>query len=183
MMKTIARRRLEAFEREWNYDAGYMHEILDAGGLEALMAVANLDKISNYRRDVPAEPYFVAKLVAVRQGDCGPCTQLVAAMAERAGVDPAALRAVLERNPDALSEESCLAYEFAEATLAHERTADVLRDHVVAAWGTCGLISLAYAIAAGGIYPALKYALGHGQTCVRVNVGGAAVPVPALATA
>ena len=121
MMKTIARRRLEAFEREWNYDAGYMHEILDAGGLEALMAVANLDKLSNYRRDVPPEPYFVAKLAAVRAGDCGPCTQLVATMAERAGVDPAALRAVLERNPDALSEDACLAYEFAEATLAHER--------------------------------------------------------------
>ena len=46
-MKTIARRRLLALEREWNYDAGYMHEILDAGGLEALMAVANLDKLSN----------------------------------------------------------------------------------------------------------------------------------------
>lgn len=183
MMKTIARRRLLAFEREWNYDAGYMHEILDAGGLEALMAVANLDKLSNYRRDIPAEPYFVAKLAAIRAGDCGPCTQLVATMAERAGVDPAALRAVLQRDPDALSDASCLAYEFAEATLAHEPTAGALRERVVAAWGTRGLISLAYAISAAGIYPALKYALGHGQACLRVDVGGAAVPVAALTPA
>src|SRR5277367_6976644 len=108
MMKTIARRRLEAFEREWNYDAGYMHEILDAGGLEALMAVAGLEKISNYRCDIPPEPYFVAKLAAARVADCGPCAQLVAAMAERAGVEPAVVRAVLQRNPDALCEDSCL---------------------------------------------------------------------------
>jgi hypothetical protein len=183
MMKTIARRRLEAFEREWNYDAAYMHEILEAGGVEALIAVANLDKISNYRRDIPTEPYFVAKLAAIRNADCGPCTQLVATMAERAGVDQTALRAVLERNPDTLSEDSCLAYEFAEATLAHEPTAGVLRERVVARWGTRGLISLAYAIAAAGIYPTLKYALGHGQSCVLVEVGGARVPVAAFAHA
>jgi hypothetical protein len=183
MMKTIARRRLTAFEREWNYDAAYMHEILDAGGLEAMMAIANLDKISNFRRDVPPGPYFVAKLIAIRAGDCGPCAQLVVAMAERAGVDPFVLRTVLERNPDALSEDDCLAYEFAEATLAREATACVLRERVVARWGKRGLISLAYAIAAAGIYPRLKYALGHGQACVRVNVGGAAVAVPALVPA
>jgi alkylhydroperoxidase family enzyme len=147
------------------------------------MAVANLDKISNYRHDIPPEPYFVAKLAAVRAGDCGPCTQLVATMAQRAGVDPAALRAVLERDPDALSEDTCLAYEFAEATLAHEPTAGALRERVVAAWGTRGLISLAYAIAAAGIYPMLKYALGHGRSCVLVNVGSAAVPVAAFARA
>jgi hypothetical protein len=183
MLNFIARRRLLAFGREWNYDTAYMQEILDAGGVEALMAVANLQKISTYRRDVPAAPYFAAKLASIRAGDCGPCVQLVATMAERAGVDPAAIRAVLERQTEAMSDEVRLAYEFTEASLAHDVAADPLREQVVARWGKRGLISLAYAVAAGGIYPALKYALGYGHACVRVNVGGAPVAVPALAPA
>ena len=149
MMKTIARRRLEAFEREWNYDAAYMHEILDAGGLEALMAVANLDKISNYRRDIPLEPSFVAKLAAVRAGDCGPCTQLVATMAERVGVDPAAMRAVLELQiPTRFPQTRASHMNSRRRRWRTSRRPACFASRSSRAGERAGWISLAYAIAA-----------------------------------
>jgi hypothetical protein len=38
-------------------------------------------------------------------------------------------------------------------------------------------VSLAFALTSARFYPTLKYALGYGQTCTRVSVGGAPVPV------
>ena len=40
--------------------------------------------MSNYCKDVSRDAYYAAKLVGTMTEDCGPCTQLVATMAERA---------------------------------------------------------------------------------------------------
>jgi hypothetical protein len=113
--------------------------------------------------------------VAVRQEDCGPCTQLGVAMAERAGVDPKVLRAVLTDNPDAMPPEVALTWRFARATLAHDPAADELRNTIVKRWGPDAVVSLAFAMVGARIYPTVKYAMGHGKACTRVVVGGAPV--------
>lgn len=182
MLTMIARGQVQAFEREWGYDTTYLQDILDAGGFTALMPYANAQKMGQFRKDVPGGPYFAAKLTSIRIGDCGPCVQLVANMAERAGVESTHLRAILERNFEALPEDMRLGAEFAEATLNHDLPrGDELRARVVARWGKLGLVSLAYAIANAQIYPALKFALGYGHICQRVRVGNETVAVPALA--
>ena len=109
--------------------------------------------------------------------DCGPCTQLVIDMAQRNGVDPAILRAIVARDVTAMSFDVALAFRFAEATLRHAPEADDLREEVVRQFGKRGLISLSFAIVASRIYPTLKYALGHGRTCTRVTVGGRPQPI------
>jgi hypothetical protein len=53
--------------------------------------------------------------------------------------------------------------------------ADALRDQIVARWGSRALVSLAFAITAARVYPTIKYALGHGQTCQRILVAGEAI--------
>ena len=181
MLKAIARKGIESFEKQWGYDASYLHEILDEGGLDAVMAVNGVTKLGAYCKDVPLDAYYAAKLLSVREADCGPCTQLIVDMAQRAGVAEPVLRAVLERNPHALPPDAKLAYEFAEATLAHDFAADALREQIVARWGKRALISIAYGIVAAQIYPTLKYALGHGHACLRVRVADADVAVPARA--
>jgi hypothetical protein len=61
--------------------------------------------------------------------------------------------------------------------------ASELRADVVRRWGSRGLASLAYGIVAAQAFPTLKYALGYGQTCVRVRIGGSDVaPGGALRT-
>jgi hypothetical protein len=133
--------------------------------------------LGRYHRDVPLPAWYAAQITTVMAEDCGPCTQLGVTMAERAGVDPALLRAILTRDLKALPDDAALGVRFAEAVLAHDAAADRLRDEIVRRWGRRALVSLGFAITAGRLYPTLKYALGHGRARTRVTVGGAPMPV------
>ena len=88
--------------------------------------------------------WCAAGITAVRHEDCGPCTQLAVTMAERAGVSPAVLRAVLAHNPDAMPPDVALVWKFTRATLAHDAAAHEYRDAIVKRWGRRSLVSLAY---------------------------------------
>jgi hypothetical protein len=52
-----------------------------------------------------------------------------------------------------------------------------MRAAIVDCWGQRGLVSLAFAITAGRIFPTLKYALGHGHACMRVTIAGETRPI------
>ena len=76
-----------------------------------------------------------------------------------------------------MPEPVVLGVRFTQAVLRHDAGADELRDHIVQRWGRRALVTLALAITGSRLYPTLKYALGHGQACMRVRVGGADLPV------
>jgi hypothetical protein len=132
--------------------------------------------LSSYRRDVPADVYYAAKLTAIVAEDCGPCSQLVVAMALGDGVDPRTVATVVggaEEEIDAvLAEPARLGVRFARAVLAHDPAADELRAIIARRWGPRAVVSLAFAITASRLFPTLKYALGHGKACQRVEVAG-----------
>jgi hypothetical protein len=176
MIKWFLRRWIDKFERTWNYDASYLRDILDADP-RALLAFSKVAGMSNYRKDVPLAVYCAAGLVGAMSEDCGPCTQLGIDMAEREGVDPAILRAVVARDLRAMPEDVALAVRFAETCLRHAPEADDLREEVVRRFGKRGLISLAFAMTTTRLYPTLKYAMGHGRACTRVTIGGETRPV------
>jgi hypothetical protein len=176
MLKWFLRRRIAAFERTWNYDASYIREMIDIDP-RALMVFGKVQALSKYRKDVPPAPYCAAGVIAAMSEDCGPCTQLGIDMAERAGVDPAILRAIVARDYQAMPYDVALAARFAEATLQHAPEADDLREEVVRQWGRRGLLSLSFAMLAARMYPTLKYALGHGKACMRLKIGGETKPV------
>ena len=176
MLKWFLRRQIAAFERVWNYDASYIREMIDIDP-RAVMIFWKVQGLSRYRKDVPLAPYCAAGLIAVMAEDCGPCTQLGIDMAERQGVDPAILRAVVARDYQAMPYEVALAARFTEATLRHVPEADDLREEVVRQWGRRGLVSLSFAMLAARMYPTLKYALGHGKGCTRLKIGGETRPV------
>ena len=90
---------------------------------------------------MPAAVHFAAGIVAVMAEDCGPCTQLGIEMAEREGVDPALLRAIVTRDVNAMPYEVALAVRFTEAALQHAPEADDLREEVVRQFGKRGLIA------------------------------------------
>ena len=170
MIKWVLRRAIGKFEREWNYDATYVRDMIDASPRAAWL-FARATAIGRFRRDVPIDAWCAAGITAVRHEDCGPCTQLGVQMAERAGVPPDVLRAVLSDNPEAMPPDVALAWRFTRATLAHDAAADDYREVILERWGRRALVSLAFAITAARIYPTVKYALGHGKACMRVVVG------------
>jgi hypothetical protein len=174
MIRWILRRVIGKFEREWDYDASYMRDIIDASPRAAWL-LSRVTALGQFRRDLPDQAWYAAGVTAVRHEDCGPCTQLAVTMAERAGISPSVLRAVLADDPDAMPPDVALVWRFTRATLAHDTAADEYREAILKRWGRRALISLAYAITAARIYPTIKYALGYGKACTRVVVGGTPV--------
>jgi hypothetical protein len=176
MLRWFLRRQISAFEREWNYDASYIRELIDVDP-RAVLAFGKVQTISAYRKDVPPAAYFAAGIIAVMAEDCGPCTQLAIDMAQKQAIDPAVLRAIVTRDITSMPYEAALAMRFAEATLNYAPEADDLREEVVRKFGKRGLITLSFAILSARMYPTLKYALGHDRACTRLSIGGTEMPV------
>ena len=182
MLRWLFRRRVSAFERQWNYDASYLREMIDASP-RAAWRFLSAARLGNYCRDVPIEALVAAGITAVRSEDCGPCTQLATAMAERRGVSPEILRAILKDDVAAMPDDAALAWRFTKASLAHDPAADDYRAVILERWGPRAVVTLAFAITTARIYPTVKYAMGHGKACTRVVVGGAAVALDRQVTA
>lgn len=177
MIKSLINSQIAKFERAYDYDMSYARELLDAD-LKAFVIFNRVMPLARHHRDVPVDAWFAAKLVGAMSEDCGPCTQLVVRMAEQAGVPAATLRAIVGCRPAELPADAQLVYRFAEASLARSLEADPLREQILQRWGRRALVSIGFALVAARIFPTLKYALGYGKTCVRVEVGGQAQVVP-----
>src|SRR5215471_15316226 len=94
MIRWALHRMIDRFERQWKYDASYMRDLIDASPRAAWL-FSRAAALGRFRRGIPLEPWFAAGITAVRSEDCGPCTQLGVSMAERAGISPVVLRALL----------------------------------------------------------------------------------------
>jgi hypothetical protein len=175
MLGWLVRRRMAAFERDFDYDMSYARDIY-AASPRAFFRFSKILGISSHREDAPKEAWYAAKLTAALTEDCGPCTQLVVKMAEREGVSAAAIRAVLIGDEAAMPPDASLGFRFAQAVLRRDMAeSDRLRREVVTRWGRKALVSLALTIASARVYPSVKYALGHGHACTKVSLAGTEV--------
>lgn len=172
LLRWLIRRQIKGFERAYDYDMGYARDML-AVSPRALRRFSKIFSLSRHREDVPNTAWYAVKIATTLAEDCGPCTQLVVTMAERDGVNPAIIRAVLAGDEQAMGDEAALGFRFAQAVLRHAAEADALRNDIVARWGRKALVSLAIVIASSRVFPTVKYALGHGRACTRVTVSGA----------
>lgn len=177
MFDWLIHRRIRAFERQFGYDMGYAHELLNTTR-KGFWHYLRVSSMAQHRDGVPLAPWFAAKLVAVHTEDCGPCTQLTVNMARAQGVSDELLRALLRGDIAALDADTALAVRYTEAAVTHAPQLLYLRDAVVQRWGERGLASLALSITGTRMFPMLKYALGHGQSCQRVQVGVETVASP-----
>tara|TARA_R110002049_G_scaffold67767_6_gene175860 strand:- start:2626 stop:3210 length:585 start_codon:yes stop_codon:yes gene_type:complete len=169
MITLLAKRWLRAFSQRYDYDTTYMAEILEQSPA-ALAKFSTLNLMASHRRGIPGAPWWTARIRAALWEDCGPCVQLACNMALESGVDPGIVRAAITSELAALDEDCALALRFTECVLAHAPEADPLRDEIRRRWGEDGLISLAMTISTTRVYPTVKYILGHGRACRRVNI-------------
>ncbi|HWR14201.1 MAG TPA: hypothetical protein VN577_05205 [Terriglobales bacterium] len=176
MLKKILKMAIARFERQNGYDGSYTRYIVEHSP-SALWKLGKIQGFATHHEDVPRDAYYAAKITSVLRADCGPCTQLVVTWAERAGVAPTTIHAVLTKDWDAMTYDVQLVVKFIEAALARSLEADVLREEIRQKWGDRAVITLAYAATAGQIYPTLKYALGFGHECTLIKVAGKDVRV------
>jgi hypothetical protein len=95
-------------------------------------------------------------------------------------VSDGVLCAVLRDEFDALDADTALAVRYAQAAVTRAPQLSACCEAVQARWGARGLATLALAVTGVRMFPMLKYALGHGQACVRVQVGAQVVNPAAL---
>ena len=161
-------------KKRYDYDVGYLQEILQAD-LPAFAKFMGFQTMSAHGGNLPVEPLFAARIRAILWDDCGPCTQLVVNMALEAKVRPDVVRAIIEGQLEELPGEVALVVRFTQYVMAHAPEAEELRAEIVERWGQKGLVAIAFAISSSRVYPALKYAMGYGYACQRIQVDNVAL--------
>lgn len=174
MLSWFIGRKLDAFERAYAYDMSYAREIL-AESPKALLTWLRATQLTTWHEGVPKDVWYAARLTVLLEEDCGPCTQLLVTMAERDGVDPFILQALIERRYGALDEGLAIAARFGAAVARAEPEAAALRERLVELYGRRTLIALGFGIVASRLYPTLKRALGYDRECRRVVIAGKGV--------
>lgn len=180
MLKTFLSRYLDKFEKAFGYDASYMRHVLRVKPWSLMKFSLGTQALD--RDAAPAELLVAAGLYGTLTEDCGPCVQVGVDIAAAGGVDPKILRAIIAGDLDGMGETAALGYRFAQASLARDMEAcDPLRDEIVQRFGDKALVAVSLGIVASRMYPTLKYALGYGKACSRVQVAGEAVAPVRLA--
>ncbi|CAM4296500.1 hypothetical protein [Pseudoalteromonas byunsanensis] len=169
MIRLLLNKTLRSTAQRYDYDVGYMQDILTTD-LSAFLRFMGFQTMASYSGNLPAEVVYAARLRAILFDDCGPCTQLVVNMALEAGISAEHIRAIIAKDVHQLPPEVALVVEFTDCVLAHNTQADELREKIQTVWGQKGLVSLGLAISSMRVYPTLKYTLGYGKSCSRITL-------------
>jgi len=167
MIRNLILSKLDAAEKDLGESIEYARHILRTS-LRLFFKFAKFMSFAQHRKVCAVGPYHVACIVSSRENDCGPCVQIALNMARKDGVSADHLQAVIDRRVDELPEELADAYRFAEAVCTSNGDEDYLRDRIRERAGEEALIELAFGIAAAGVFPTVKRALGYATSCSRV---------------
>lgn len=158
-----ARRGLREFAARYDYDTGYLEDLLDRSPAAHATFAAAME-MSHHRVHLPLEVHVIARLATLRADDCGACTQLTLRMAIEAGVERELLRTALQR-PLALPPVLALTWRHAQTVVRGENGDPEVLGALEKALGRAALAELCLAIVGVRIYPALKRALGAEHAC------------------
>jgi len=160
---------IDAFEKQMNYDASYMRAILAASS-EAMEKFFGFMSLAHHRTAAPVETVAVARIVAARSEDCGPCLQITVDFAQVDGVSPDLIQLVLDRRVAELPPLLATVYQFAEAVCAINPEAETYRTQLEQELGHEAMVDLALAIATTRVFPTVKRGLGFATSCSKVAV-------------
>ena len=169
MIQYMIRRRLAADERRLGASLDYLRHIASAS-LPAFLKFGLFTPLASHRKVLAAEPYHVARLVAVQAEDCGTCVQAEVNLARANHVPRPVIQAVLDGTPELLSEELADVFRFSHAVANRTVEEGEWRDRLRGRYGEAGLVELALAIASSRVFPTTKRALGYAVSCERVHL-------------
>lgn len=164
MLRAVILRKLNSVENELGQSMDYLRHVVRTS-VGAFLKFVKIMPLAQYRRTLPIEPYHIAHIVATRNADCGPCTQIAIDQAGKSGVPLEVLRAVVEETPDKLPTELADVYAFTESVVKGTSDHDRLRDAMRRRYGESGLIELSFAMAIAPVFAVTKRALGYATSC------------------
>jgi alkylhydroperoxidase family enzyme len=169
MLGFLVRRKIRSAEKRLGEPLDYMREMYESAP-DAFWQFVKFAKVAAYRSKLPAAPIHVARLVATKYQDCGPCVQIAVNLAKEEGVEADVLRAALAGNVEELPESLRDVYRFAEAVVARTGEEDSYRESLRKVFGEEAMVELSLAIATCQVFPILKRGLGHAKSCSLVKV-------------
>lgn len=169
MLGFMVKRKIRSTEKRLGEPLDYLREMYDSAP-DAFWRFAKVAKAAGERGNLPAAPFHVARVVAVRHQDCGPCVQTVVNLAKADGVEPAVLKAAVFGKVNELPETLRDVYHFAEAVAARTGDEETYRERLRKVFGDEAMVELALAIAMCQLFPILKRGLGHAKSCSLVTV-------------
>jgi alkylhydroperoxidase family enzyme len=169
MLGFLVRWRIRSTEKKMGEPLDYLRQMFEHSP-GAFWQFAKVAKAAGYRNKLPAAPFHVARLVALRIQDCGPCVQTCVNIAKSDGVEPSVLNATLAGDFDALPEPLGDVARFAQAVTSGSGDENTYRDRLRTVFGDEGMVELALAIALCQTFPILKRGLGHAKSCSLVKV-------------
>ncbi len=131
------------------------------------MKVAMMSPLGNHRRRLPKDAFHLARLATTLTADCGACVRITLNMAAQEGSSSDS-HAGLRRELGTLPPELADAFTFAEA-VARGQDDPEGRERIRTFFGEEGLVELSLAIASSMVFPRLKRALGHAESCSRTR--------------
>ncbi len=173
-MKALVRLIQRGAERKLRVPADYlgrMGETSFSGFLKFLLFLP----LSSHRSRMEPALANAARIVASQHEDCGPCVQIAVNVAQDEGMDPRAVRAVLDRDHEHMDSGVSLVVRFAEGVLRRDGSEDESRGEIEARFGATVLTELSLAIATARVFPTLKRGLGFARSCSLVKVS---IPPP-----
>jgi hypothetical protein len=171
---------IDSVEKKSGENMDYMRDIASASPA-AVYKFALCFPFMMHRKAAPLDAYFLAAFGALKHEDCGPCLQIAVNQAIAAHVAPELISAAVAGG-SALDPEHKAYFDFGGAVAANAPETEELRLQVSQRLSPAAMADLAIGIASARVFPALKRALGHAQSCsiVQVKVPGAEASKPRL---
>src|SRR5688572_10075675 len=127
MLRKLILARISSAEKVLGVPLDYCRYMIRVS-LRASFKFAKFLAVDEYRRVLPVGPCYVARIVAVRDEDCGSCVQIAVNQARKAGMPAEHVQAVLDNRVDDLPDELREAYRFAQAVVTRSGEEDSLRE-------------------------------------------------------
>jgi hypothetical protein len=173
-MKNLLHKFVSRFERRYDYDATYLHDLVDISP-SAFRRFASVQLKLQAKGDAPRDALQAAAIGGALVEDCGPCVQIASDRAVEAGMSGETIKALLSGEP--ANDDARIGFDYARALLSAGPRLDDLRSEIEARWGKRGLIALTFMAMAARNFPVLKRALGHANTCQKVRIDGSDIAV------
>jgi hypothetical protein len=174
VIKFLLHRIVSRMERRYDYDATYLHELIDLSPTAA-RRFAMAQSTGSWQGPAPRDAWHAASIAGALVEDCGPCVQIATDRAVEAGMASGTIKALLAG--ETADGDAQLGFDYARALLSGSEDFETLRAAAEVRFGREGLVALSMSAMYARNFPVLKRALGHAKECRRVRVGGADVTV------
>ena len=174
MIRALLHKYVSAFERKYDYDATYLHELADISARD-FYRFARVQMMFQSKHHAPRDALQAAAIGGALVEDCGPCVQIASDRAVGEGMSGETIAALLSGQPT--NADAQLGFDYARALLNASENLDPLRETIERQWGKRALIALTFMAMAARNFPVIKRALGHAKACQKVRVAGADIAV------